>query len=306
MPPPSSGGVGLLEMLNVLEGYDLKAMGFASATQIHLMAESMKRAYADRAKYPRRSRLQHGHADRSADVEGVLRRSPQDDQPGQGGEVVADDVRLAARERRDDAHLGGGREPQRGVDDLHARAGLRREDRRAGRRLPAEQRDGRLQRRAGDDQRQGLDRHQAEPRRAGQADALQHDADDPRQGRQAVHGQRQPGRPHHHQHRARDDRRRRRLRHERAGSGRRGALPPSVAARRDQLRAVRLLARHDQGARAPRPHAARRRRPGRRAGDHLRREGGHARRRQRSPRVGRRARSACPGAAARPATAGQR
>jgi gamma-glutamyltranspeptidase/glutathione hydrolase len=51
MPPPSSGGVGLLEMLNVLEGYDLKSMGFASASQIHLMAESMKRAYADRAKF---------------------------------------------------------------------------------------------------------------------------------------------------------------------------------------------------------------------------------------------------------------
>jgi gamma-glutamyltranspeptidase / glutathione hydrolase len=51
MPPPSSGGVALIEMLNVLEGYDLKAMGFASAAQIHAMAESMKRAYADRARF---------------------------------------------------------------------------------------------------------------------------------------------------------------------------------------------------------------------------------------------------------------
>jgi gamma-glutamyltranspeptidase/glutathione hydrolase len=51
MPPPSSGGVALIEMLNVLEGYDVKAMGFASAAQIHAMAESMKRAYADRAQY---------------------------------------------------------------------------------------------------------------------------------------------------------------------------------------------------------------------------------------------------------------
>src|SRR6185369_7187846 len=51
MPPPSSGGVALIEMLNVLEGYDLKAAGFASAAQIHLMTESMKRAYADRAKF---------------------------------------------------------------------------------------------------------------------------------------------------------------------------------------------------------------------------------------------------------------
>jgi gamma-glutamyltranspeptidase / glutathione hydrolase len=51
MPPPSSGGVGVIEMLNVLEGYDLKAMGFSSASQIHVMAEAMKRAYADRARF---------------------------------------------------------------------------------------------------------------------------------------------------------------------------------------------------------------------------------------------------------------
>ena len=51
MPPPSSGGVALIEMLNVLEGYDLKAFGFSSAAQIHVMAEAMKRAYADRAQF---------------------------------------------------------------------------------------------------------------------------------------------------------------------------------------------------------------------------------------------------------------
>ena len=51
MPPISSGGVGLIEMLNVLEGYDLTQMGPGSAAEIHLMVESMKRAYADRARY---------------------------------------------------------------------------------------------------------------------------------------------------------------------------------------------------------------------------------------------------------------
>jgi gamma-glutamyltranspeptidase / glutathione hydrolase len=51
MPPISSGGVALIEMLNVLEGYDLKAMGPGSSAAVHLMAESMKRAYADRAHY---------------------------------------------------------------------------------------------------------------------------------------------------------------------------------------------------------------------------------------------------------------
>jgi gamma-glutamyltranspeptidase/glutathione hydrolase len=51
MPPPTSGGVTMIEALNILEGYDLKQMGAGSAASIHVMAEAMKRAYADRAKY---------------------------------------------------------------------------------------------------------------------------------------------------------------------------------------------------------------------------------------------------------------
>jgi len=51
MPPISSGGVAIIEMLNILEGYDIAKMGSGSADVIHLMAESMKRAYADRARY---------------------------------------------------------------------------------------------------------------------------------------------------------------------------------------------------------------------------------------------------------------
>jgi gamma-glutamyltranspeptidase/glutathione hydrolase len=51
MPPISSGGTALLEMLNLLEGYDLKAKGFGSADTVHLMTEAMRRAFADRARY---------------------------------------------------------------------------------------------------------------------------------------------------------------------------------------------------------------------------------------------------------------
>ncbi|MFL6209151.1 MAG: gamma-glutamyltransferase [Pyrinomonadaceae bacterium] len=51
MPPPSSGGVILIEMLNILEGYDLRAMGWSSADRYHVTAETMRRAYADRAEY---------------------------------------------------------------------------------------------------------------------------------------------------------------------------------------------------------------------------------------------------------------
>lgn len=51
MPPPSSGGVHLIEILNILEGYDLAAMGAGSAEAIHILAEAMKQAYADRAAF---------------------------------------------------------------------------------------------------------------------------------------------------------------------------------------------------------------------------------------------------------------
>jgi gamma-glutamyltranspeptidase / glutathione hydrolase len=51
MPPPSSGGIHLVEILNVLEGFDLAAMGAGSAQALHTLAEAMKPAYADRAAY---------------------------------------------------------------------------------------------------------------------------------------------------------------------------------------------------------------------------------------------------------------
>jgi gamma-glutamyltranspeptidase/glutathione hydrolase len=51
MPQPSSGGVVLLEALNILEGFPLPEMKQGSANSLHLMIEAMKRAYADRARY---------------------------------------------------------------------------------------------------------------------------------------------------------------------------------------------------------------------------------------------------------------
>ncbi len=51
MPPPSSGGVLLVQMLNMLEPYDISAMGFGSAAAMHHMIEAERRAYADRAEY---------------------------------------------------------------------------------------------------------------------------------------------------------------------------------------------------------------------------------------------------------------
>jgi gamma-glutamyltranspeptidase / glutathione hydrolase len=50
-PPPSSGGTALLEMLNVLEGTNLRESGSGTAETTHLMAETMRRAFADRSKF---------------------------------------------------------------------------------------------------------------------------------------------------------------------------------------------------------------------------------------------------------------
>jgi gamma-glutamyltranspeptidase / glutathione hydrolase len=50
-PPPSSGGVHILQILNMLENDDLAAMGHNSATYLHYLSEAMKLAYADRSEY---------------------------------------------------------------------------------------------------------------------------------------------------------------------------------------------------------------------------------------------------------------
>ncbi len=51
MPPPSSGGIHLVQILNVLENFDIATMGSNSADSLHVLTETMKRAYADRSKH---------------------------------------------------------------------------------------------------------------------------------------------------------------------------------------------------------------------------------------------------------------
>ncbi|MEC4986936.1 MAG: gamma-glutamyltransferase [Oscillatoria sp. PMC 1068.18] len=51
MPPPSSGGVHLIQMLNILEGFPIKLLGHNRGKTIHIMTETMKFAYADRFQY---------------------------------------------------------------------------------------------------------------------------------------------------------------------------------------------------------------------------------------------------------------
>ncbi|GAB1060403.1 gamma-glutamyltransferase [Shewanella algae] len=51
MPPPSSGGIHIIEILNILEQYPIHDLGHNTAATLHLMAEAMRRAYADRSEY---------------------------------------------------------------------------------------------------------------------------------------------------------------------------------------------------------------------------------------------------------------
>jgi len=51
MPPPSSGGIHVIQILNMLEAFPIADLGLNSAATLHLMAEAMKRAYADRSEY---------------------------------------------------------------------------------------------------------------------------------------------------------------------------------------------------------------------------------------------------------------
>ncbi|HEX8290094.1 MAG TPA: gamma-glutamyltransferase [Pyrinomonadaceae bacterium] len=51
MPPPSSGGIVLLQVLNMLEPFDVRKMGYNSAEKYHVLAESLRRSFADRAEF---------------------------------------------------------------------------------------------------------------------------------------------------------------------------------------------------------------------------------------------------------------
>lgn len=51
MPPPSSGGIVMIQALNMLEGYDIRSMQYNSAAKYHVLTEAMRRAFADRAEF---------------------------------------------------------------------------------------------------------------------------------------------------------------------------------------------------------------------------------------------------------------
>ena len=200
-PPPSSGGVGILQMLGVLEGTGYEKGGAGSAEVVHYMTEAMRRFFADRnqwmgdpdfVKVPVKGMLDPDYIKKlRASIDPVHATPSSEVKPGAftGHEsfetthfTVADDA---------------GKHRQR---DLHAERRLRQQGHGDGPGLPAEQRDGRFRGEAGRGQhvRAGAGRSQCH--RAAQDAAFGDDADHRAERRQAVPGAGFAGRSHHHQH----------------------------------------------------------------------------------------------------------
>ena len=136
-PPPAASGVHIAQMLNILEGYDIAANGFGTAETIHLLAEVLKIAFADRA-------AASGDPDfigvpvRAADLEGLCRASAAR-AIDLGARAAMGRRRRAARKRAHHAHDGGGCDRQRGRDHADHQQSVRRQDPDPGPRHRAEQ-----------------------------------------------------------------------------------------------------------------------------------------------------------------------
>ena len=148
MPLPSSGGIVLVETLNILEGFPMAEMKQGSAASLHLLIEAMKRAYADRAHYlgdpafvsapvamltRKGLRRQAARRHRSRSRDAMDRRAV-------GG--------AAARRQQHHAFFGRRQQRQCGQQHLHAEFQLRRRPRRRRHRRAAQQRARRFHRRA--------------------------------------------------------------------------------------------------------------------------------------------------------------
>ena len=82
-PPPSSGGIALLETLNILEGFDLAALGDRTPDSMHLIIEAFRRAFDDRTSFLGDPDFAV-HADRAAHRQGLRRGLAQKHQHDDG------------------------------------------------------------------------------------------------------------------------------------------------------------------------------------------------------------------------------
>jgi gamma-glutamyltranspeptidase/glutathione hydrolase len=194
MAPPSSGGVALLQLLNMMEPREIKPLGFHSPAHLHLVAEIEKRVFADRTEHlgdpdfvgvPVRRLIAKDYAAErmkgfSPDGGPIRVRHPRDDAEGARG---------------DHPLLGGRQVGQRRLQHDDAQRQLRLRPRRPRRRLPAQQRDGRLLRQARRAEPLRGHRPRGQCDRPRQADALVDVPDVRLPRRRPLAGARHPGGP---------------------------------------------------------------------------------------------------------------
>ena len=233
-PPPSSGGVIICEILNVLEGYPLKELGYHSAEAVHYQIEAMRHAYVDRNSYLGDPDFVKNPLDRLLDKNYAARIRAVID-PNKAG--VSKDIKpgVEPHEGSNTTHYSIADKDGNAVSvtyTLNDWFGARVTAARTGVLLNDEMDD--FTAKIGVPNLYGLVQGEANAIAPGQASAVLDEPDHRHQGRQAGdrggHARRQP----HHHRRAADDDQRHRLRHERAGSRRYAALPPAVAPGPDQ------------------------------------------------------------------------
>ncbi len=167
MPPPSSGGVHLVQMLNVLEHFPLRESA-AEQRGLHPRARGDDEARLRRPQQaPRRSGLSP-HPRRRADLARLREADPRRHRPATRHAFGADPARddIPAREHADHALLGDRRRGQRGLEHLHAELLFRQRHRRTRRRILPQQRDGRFLGEAGRAERLRADRRRGQRSRA--------------------------------------------------------------------------------------------------------------------------------------------
>ena len=230
MPQPSSGGVVLLETLNILEGFPMHDMKQGTAPSLHVMIEAMKRAYADRARYL-------GDPDfvkapvailTSKDYGAKQRASIDLDHTTPWTDCALGDA--AARRQQHHAFFGGGQYGQCGQQYLYAEFQLRRRPGRGRHRRAAQQRTRRFHRGAWCVECLWPRRIRGQPARPRQAAIVVDVADHRPERRQAGAGDRLARRQPDHLHRAAGDRQRARLRYGCRIRGRSPAPAPPMAA----------------------------------------------------------------------------
>ncbi len=242
-PPPSSGGVIICEILNVLEAYPLGYLGWGSSDTVHLMVEAMRHAYVDRNSAlgdpdfidnPVEALLDKAYSGKIRERIDPYRAGVSAGLKPQGfGEssetthysiVDADGNAVAVTYTLNGSFGAGVVAPGTGIllnnemDDFTAKPGV--------------------------PNLYGLVQGEANAIEPKKTPLSSMSPTIVLKGDQALHGDRQPRRAAHHNHHAGSDRERDRPRHDDQGSDRRPAHPPPMAAGQAVRRALRALARH--------------------------------------------------------------